>query len=180
MDLLGGGERGEGRKTNESEGEERPAHYCARGYSSAQPTGFQGVLLLFLPSPAPAPPPRLSSSWDWLLSVAFGSVSLSRSARPDSWMQHRAAGRRPHRAASTREALDFSGDPCGGFRITELKILLHLRVIARSSGGDGGGGEEGRGGGVVVKRSALRLEADLISRLPVKIPSADIYYAQRR
>lgn len=47
--------------------------------------GFQGVPRLF-----PIPPP---SPLTCLLSVAFGSVSLSRSARPDSWMRHR-VGRR--------------------------------------------------------------------------------------
>jgi len=35
-----------------------------------------------------------------------------------------------------------------------------------------------RGRRAIVKRSALRLEADLISLLPVKIPSTGIYYAQ--
>lgn len=36
----------------------------------------------------------------------------------------------------------------------------------------------GEGGREIVKRSALRLEADLISRLPAKIPSTDVYYAR--
>lgn len=85
-------------------------------------------------------------------------------------MQHR-VGRRPHRRkrASTRLISPeiHAAIPDNG--------VENFITPARDSAIEWRRRRRGR---EIVKRSALRLEVDLISLPPVKIPSTDIYYAQ--